>query len=307
MVLARIAWDPRIAGADLGTTPIFNWLLYGYGVPAAAFWLAGNMLRRRADDVPARLVDAAALLFTVLLFVFEIRHAITGGDPYTRSNTLAETALDVSVGIALVIGLERIRLRSGSVVHNTGALIIAALTLFAIVFGLGVSENPLFSGEAVGGRFINLILLGYGVPAILAAALALLTRGHRPRWYSATAAVVAVGLALGYLSLEVRRLYHGPILTEGINTDAEQYTYSAVWLAFGVALLGAGISLRSLPVRAASAAVVMLTVLKVFLIDMSDLTGIYQALSFLGLGAVLMGIGWFYQRLLFPRHRPETD
>lgn len=194
MVLARIAWDPRIAGADLGTTPIFNWLLYGYGVPAAAFWLAGNMLRRRADDVPARLVDAAALLFTVLLFVFEIRHAITGGDPYTRSNTLAETALDVSVGIALVIGLERIRLRSGSV-HNTGALIIAALTLFAIVFGLGVSENPLFSGEAVGGRFINLILLGYGVPAILAAALALLTRGHRPRWYSATAAVVAVGLA----------------------------------------------------------------------------------------------------------------
>ena len=47
--------------------------------------------------------------------------------------------------------------------------------------------------------------------------------------------------------------------------------------------------------------------LKVFLIDMSDLTGIYQALSFLGLGAVLMGIGWFYQRLPFPRQRAETD
>ena len=44
----------------------------------------------------------------------------------------------------------------------------------------------------------------------------------------------------------------------------------------------------------------VLTVLKVFLIDMSDLTGIYRALSFLGLGAVLIGIGWFYQRLLFP-------
>ena len=41
--------------------------------------------------------------------------------------------------------------------------------------------------------------------------------------------------------------------------------------------------------------------LKVFLIDMSDLTGIYRALSFLGLGVVLIGIGWFYQRLLFPR------
>ena len=36
-------------------------------------------------------------------------------------------------------------------------------------------------------------------------------------------------------------------------------------------------------------------------IDMHDLTGIYQALSLIGLGIVLIGIGWFYQRLLFPR------
>ena len=56
VVLARIAWEPRIVGSDVGTTPIFNWLLYGYGIPAAAFWLGGNLLRRRADDLPARMV-----------------------------------------------------------------------------------------------------------------------------------------------------------------------------------------------------------------------------------------------------------
>jgi uncharacterized membrane protein len=88
-------------------------------------------------------------------------------------------------------------------------------------------------------------------------------------------------------------------LTAGETGDAEQYTYSAVWLAFGVALLAAGVWLRSRPLRFASAAVTILTVLKVFLVDMSDLTGIYQALSFIGLGIVLLGIGWFYQRLLF--------
>jgi uncharacterized membrane protein len=103
------------------------------------------------------------------------------------------------------------------------------------------------------------------------------------------------------LSLEIRTLYHGPVLTAGGTSDAEQYTYSAIWLFFGVALLAAGIWFRSLPLRIASAAVVVLTVLKVFLVDMSDITGIYRALSFLGLGAVLIGIGWFYQRLLFPR------
>jgi uncharacterized membrane protein len=30
-------------------------------------------------------------------------------------------------------------------------------------------------------------------------------------------------------------------------------------------------------------------------------------LSFLGLGAVLIGIGWFYQRLLFPRPPEATE
>ena len=54
--------------------PVFNWLLWGYGVPAASFWLAGHMLRRHADDVPARVIDAAAILFTVMLIVFEVRH-----------------------------------------------------------------------------------------------------------------------------------------------------------------------------------------------------------------------------------------
>jgi uncharacterized membrane protein len=305
-VLGRIFWDPRIVGDAIGTTPIFNWLLYGYGVPAASFLLAGHMLRRHADDVPARMVDAAAILFTVLLIVLEVRHYLTG-DPYGSASPLAETALDVSLLLTVVIGLERLRVKSGSVIHDLGARLLAAIVFVMIVFSLGVSVNPLFTGEPVGGPFINLVLLGYGLPAVLAGILALLTYRTRPYWYWATAAATALGLALAYLSLEIRTLYHGPVLTEGATSDAEQYTYSAVWLLFGVALLAAGILRRSLTLRIASAAVVMLTVLKVFLIDMSDLTGIYRALSFLGLGAVLIGIGWFYQRLLFPRPPEATE
>jgi uncharacterized membrane protein len=86
---------------------------------------------------------------------------------------------------------------------------------------------------------------------------------------------------------------------------AEQYTYSAVWLAYGVVLLLAGIALRSQPARLASAAVIILTVAKVFLYDMAGLTGIFRALSFIGLGLVLVGIGYLYQRLLF-RPRPPA-
>jgi len=299
-VLGRIAWDPRIVGGALGTAPILNWLLYGYGVPAASFWLAGFILRRRGDDNPARIVDAAAILFSVLLIVFEVRHYLTG-DPFATTSPLAETGLDVSLLLAVVLGLERVRMKSRSIVHDWGARLLAAVVLAMIVFSLGVSANPMVTGEPVGGRFVNLVLLAYGLPAILAAILAYITRETRPRYYSAVAAIAAVALGLTYLSLEIRRLYQGPVLLGGITTDAELYTYSAAWLVLGVVLLVTGIWFRSLALRIASAAVVTLTVLKVFLIDMSDLTGIYRALSFLGLGAVLIGIGWFYQRLLFPR------
>jgi uncharacterized membrane protein len=307
VVLARIAYDPVIAGRDVGTTPIFNWLLYGYGVPAAAFWYAGWTMRKRADDVPVRMVESGALLFTVLLVFLEIRHLMNQGTVFRDNTGLAELALQVCCGLAMAIGLERLRHRSGSIIHDIGALVVAALTLCGILIGLAAVENPLFTGDPVGGSFLNLILLGYGLPAILTGALALTIRGTRPRAFSIVAVVVAVALALSYLTLEVTTLFHGPVLTRGRTTDAEQYTYSAVWLAFGVLLLVAGILLRSQPARLASAAVVVLTIAKVFLVDMADLTGVYRALSFIGLGLVLVGIGWLCQRLLFPQRPPATE
>ena len=78
------------------------------------------------------------------------------------------------------------------------------------------------------------------------------------------------------------------------------------WLVFGVALLLVGVLLRSQPARLASAAVILITVGKVFLLDLAGLTGVYRALSFLGLGLVLIGIGLLYQRWLFPRTPPAS-
>ncbi len=299
LVLVRIAWEPRIVGADLGTTPFFNWLLYGYGVPPLAFWRAGWLLRCRADDVPSRTLDAAAILFIVLFAGLEIRHAMNGGDIYAARGGLSEIALHVCVGLALAIGLERLRQRTGNVVHDMGALIIAAVTLMLIVTEVFGAANPRLSGVPVGGVFLNLVLLGYGLPAGLAITLALIARRTRPMPYRIGAAAVSVLLALAYMTLEIMRLYHGPQLT-GTISDPESYTFSAVWLAFGVVLLMVGLPLDSKPTRLASAAVIGLATAKVFLIDLANLTGIWRALSFIGLGLVLVGIGYLYQRLLFP-------
>lgn len=303
IVAGRIVWEPQIVGGDLGSTPIFNWLLWGYGVPAASFWFAGILLRKRSDDIPARTADSAAILFTVLLVFFEIRHFMTGGEIFSDRTGLGEIALQVSMVLAMSIGLEGVRARTGNIVHNLGAMCTAGLAFAGIVIGLLLIENPLINPVDVGGPFINLVLLGYALPAILAAILALTTRQTRRRWYRGASAVTAVTLAIVYLTLEVRRLYQGPVLAYGAISNAEQYTYSTVWLGFGILLLFGGIVLRSQPLRIASAAVVLATVGKVFLIDMGELTGGFRALSFIGLGLVLVAIGWLYQRLLFP---PKT-
>src|SRR4029078_1756288 len=141
---------------------------YGYGVPAIAFWVGGYLLRKQADDKPCRMVEGAAILVTALTALLEIRHAMNGGDLYRPTSGLGELALDVCVGLAMTIGLEHVRHRSASIVHNVGALVIATPTAGAVIVGLRMACNPMLSGEPVGGRFINLVLLGYGIPAVLA-------------------------------------------------------------------------------------------------------------------------------------------
>jgi uncharacterized membrane protein len=301
IVVLRIGYEPRIVGDAVGTAPIFNWLLWGYGIPALSFWTASIFLRRNGDDAALRAVESAAILFTVLLAFMEIRHAVNGGDIYRGSAGLTEVALQVCVALAMAIGLERLRIRSGSIVHNVSAILLTVFTGLATVFGLMLLETPILWPIDVGGTFINQLLLGYALPAVLALLLSYAVAGRRPAAYANTIATGALVLALAYMTFEIRRLYHGPVLSRGVTTGAEQYTYSIAWLAFGVALLGIGILFNSQRARLASAAVIALTILKAFVIDMSTLTGVYRALSFMCLGLVLVAIGWLYQRILFRR------
>jgi uncharacterized membrane protein len=301
IVVLRIGYEPRIAGDAVGTTPIFNWLLWGYGIPAAAFWGGSILLRRGGDDAPLRTVEAAAILFTVLLAFMEIRHAVNNGDVYRQSAGLTEIALQVSVAMAMAIGLERLRIRTGSVIHNAGAILLTVFAGLATLFGLLVMENPLVWSIDIGGVVLNLLLLGYALPAVLALLLSYAVAGQRPVAYANTIAAAARGLAHPEVTFEIRRVYHGPVIASGPTTGAEQYTYSIAYLAFGVVLLGVGILFNSQRARLASAAVIALTILKAFLIDMSTLTGVYRALSFMCLGLVLVAIGWLYQRILFRR------
>jgi uncharacterized membrane protein len=77
---------------------------------------------------------------------------------------------------------------------------------------------------------------------------------------------------------------------------ARDFSYSAIWLIYGAALMTIGFRRRSAFVRWQSLLLIAFTIGKVFFYDVSQLGGSYRILSFIGLGAVLLGISFIYQR-----------
>lgn len=74
------------------------------------------------------------------------------------------------------------------------------------------------------------------------------------------------------------------------------FTYSAIWLIYGAGLMAFGFRTRSAFARWQALILIAFTTGKIFLYDVSQLGGSYRILSFIALGAVLLGISFIYQR-----------
>lgn len=301
VTLVRIGIDPTIAGAHaLSPTPVLNALTPGYFLPAAAFAYAAWQLACTTGGRPRLAMEAFAALFALVGAAMLVRHAMNGGVIDAGEPSLAEQAIYSLImigGGAILLALDR---RSPSPVFRWGSIGLGVLSVLSIASSHLVALNPLFTNDSTGTiPVLNLLLLAYLLPAAALAALAWRARGLRPGWYVAFLASGAVALAFAWVSLSIRRLFHGEFIGAWKGMGAvETYTYSAVWLALGVAVLVAGLRFGSRSLRLGSAVLVVLAVAKVFLYDMRELEGVLRALSFMGLGAVLIGIGMFYQRML---------
>ena len=310
IVLGRLAWDPRIMGVDVGTWPIFNWLLLGYGAPAVAFLAAGHILKREAEDLAVRICDALGLLFAALLVFFQIRHALNNGDPLAPISGHVEQGLFALTSLGFAAALIRMDLARANPVFRAASMIFGVISGLVTLFGLGVIENPLISRDLVRGPVVfSSLLLAYLLPALAAIVLARTARGVRPQWYVTGAAILALVLLFGYVTLEVRHAFQGESLTILQSTGApEIWSYSVAWLGLGLAFLGYGLWRGSKEARLASAALVVLSVLKVFLYDLTGIGGFWRAFSVICLGGVLIGIGLVYQKLIFakPQVPPQS-
>ncbi len=310
VVFSRIAWQPTMVGADsLSTTPFFNALLPGYGIPAALA-IASAYLMRHSDDFRVRnILQALASLSALLTVAVLVRHAMNHGVLDGRVPTLGEQSIYTLLTVGFSGILMTLDLKTPSPVFRWGSMlagVIATINVLSLhVFRL----NPFLTGENTGPwPFVNLLLLGYLLPALAYGIVAFYARGRRPAAYVAMLAVAGAVLGFLWATLSVRRFFQGENIAQWKGfLSAETYSYSVVWLLIGVGLLALGSRLQARSLRLASGALILASVVKVFLIDMSNLEGILRALSFIGLGAVLIGIGLFYQRILAktPEERAE--
>ncbi|ANH03633.1 DUF2339 domain-containing protein [Shinella sp. HZN7] len=301
IVAGRIGWEPTIVGAaNLSKTPVFNQLLAGYGIPAALLALSAFELRRWPGTQIRNLLQALASLFLLLTAAILVRHGMNGGVLDSSVPTLGEQSIYTLLVIGASAILMSLDLKSPSPVFRYGSMVVGGLSILSILSAHFVGLNPYFTGELLGKwPLLDLLFVGYLLPGIAYGGLAFHARGRRPMPYVIMLALTGVALAFAWVTLSVRRYWHG----EGIADwkgflQPETYTYSVVWLLLGVLLLAVGSKFDSKSIRLASAGLVLIAVIKVFLIDMANLEGILRALSFIGLGAVLIGIGLFYQKIL---------
>ncbi len=308
VVLGRIAWEPTIVGPQyLGTTPVFNALLPGYGLPALLAVASAWQLRNWRDTRVRNFIQAIASLMALLAIAILVRHAMNGGVLTETVPTLGEQSIYTLLTIGMSGVLMTLDLKSPSPVFRYGSMLAGVIAMFNVLVAHFFALNPYFTGESTGPwPLLNLLLIGYLLPGLAYAGLAVYARGKRPPVYVTLLALSGAALGFAWATLSVRRFWQGENIADWKGfLQGETYSYSVVWLVIGVVLLVLGSRFNAKSLRLASAGLVFLAVAKAFLIDMSNLEGVLRALSFIGLGVVLIGIGLFYQKILTAQPKPE--
>ena len=129
--------------------------------------------------------------------------------------------------------------------------------------------------------------------AIAATCVLALTGSHARRLGIAAAVLGLYAVSLAALDVTMR------VSGAGLETDFERghTAVSVVWALTGLGLLLAGVVRRTSLVRYAGLALFGLTLGKIFLYDLAELSSVARAVSFVAVGGLLLVGGFFVQRL----------
>lgn len=305
VVGVRFLMNPYVSGHML-VGPL-HWPLWSMGGAALVLYLASRIAE--APGAPGgqqskALADGLLILSLTLgvaAITLELRiwseGSLRGGHGGLLEVSLRSVAWMASGFAALMPG-RRLWVR-------VFGAILSALALAQVIGMHLLLLNPLWVDEPVGAwPVLNLLTLAYLLPALL------LLYARRPllsrlpingRNFEG----LILLLLLLYAGLSVRQAFHGTFISidrMGLPADWELYCYSGLGLLVASLLILLGIRTGRAEVRNVAMVVLLVTVAKVFILDMSDLSGVPRILSFIGLGLSLIGVGWVYQRFVFTKN-----
>lgn len=288
-------------------------------VNAAGYFLQIHVM---FEEIGARDTAWFALALAALYIFLSRQGRDRAGNPEAaRTVDLLHLALAIGfVTVAIPIRLDAHWITMGWFVEAAALLWIGdrvgseLLNAFAVAaLALGVGRLLLIDNFYVTSPIFNARMATYAVAIAVLGAVAWYgsRRNDETGRNAAAISVVALNLlALMALSREVADYFTKEmtrIRPEGqwnpsAWTDwhhvkiARDFTYSALWMAYGAMLMVVGFWRRSAFVRWQALALIAFTIGKVFLYDVSELDRGYRIISFIVLGVLLLAISFMYQR-----------
>jgi uncharacterized membrane protein len=201
-------------------------------------------------------------------------------------------------GAALLWVASRVR----SVLLRVLAVLCLALGLVTLLVGNPPASLTPVINERFGTYCVAIAVFAFAAWVAATAEVEVNTEQSLPWPTLAAVAVPAVNaLILLAISLEIHSYWW--YLRWRPNNDMydeyriyAQFTYSAWFMFFGAILLGIGFWRRSAFLRWQALLLLAVSIGKVFLVDISELSQGYRIVSFLGLGGLLLGVSFVYQR-----------
>ncbi|MCS0377320.1 DUF2339 domain-containing protein [Vibrio diabolicus] len=285
-------WQPVEAGH-------WAWVIVSY-LPSLIILLYARATLKQVDLELTNWFEGAFLHVFLMALFTQTNYWLTG--QYGYLGHLDFTSAIFFANQALVMGLvysyrSQFAQRLSRIYEAYSYLLWCAFALLIIL--LNTAESPLVTDNVSAQALpvINMLSVGWLLPACI-----LLIATFRG-WNTLQVhrfAVASLGFALAaiWLGMSIRQFWQTTSMMLYQPTSmAELFSYSVAGLLVGGLLTWRGVIHRGLMMQRVGLVVLAVVALKVFLWDVSSLDGFWRAISFLGLGASLIALGWLFQKL----------
>jgi uncharacterized membrane protein len=285
------------------------------------FWLIYEIIRMAFPDLDNGLVPAAFILPYAIgaLFLVKKRQVIpASGD--ARLAWQAGAAL-LFVSLIFPIQFDREWITIGwalegfallclfRVVPHRGLRYVGVGLLCVAFVRLALNPAVLEYHPRAATPIWNWYLYGYGLPILCLFGGAWLCRPTPQSAFERTAPTLlnSLGAILTFLLLNIEIADYfsiGPTLTFSFSGNfARDMTYSIAWALFAFVLLLVGMKQKTGWVRYAGVVLLLVTLLKLFLHDLGNLSQLYRIGAFIGVAIILIVASFVYQRFLVPKSK----